>query len=315
MTEPTPPTSTASADDRLVIRGLRVAPIANREQEILQGIDLDIGKGEVHAIMGPNGSGKTTLAYALMGHPSYVVTGGEVSWQGRDVLKLSADKRARLGMFLAFQYPTAIPGLSVASFVRSALNAKLQGIDKNADVDPTDPMKGGITMRDFRTKMREKMGLLKMDESFATRYVNEGFSGGEKKRLEMLQMAVLEPQIAILDETDSGLDIDALRIVAEGVNAMLNPELGVLLITHYQRLLNYITPDVVHVLAAGRIVKSGGKDLALRLEDEGYGPILREAGLETTASDEALLVPQAPAGADDGAAAGATNHEPAGVAR
>ena len=315
MTEPTPPTSTASADDRLVIRGLRVAPIANREQEILQGIDLDIGKGEVHAIMGPNGSGKTTLAYALMGHPSYVVTGGEVSWQGRDVLKLSADKRARLGMFLAFQYPTAIPGLSVASFVRSALNAKLQGIDKNADVDPTDPMKGGISMRDFRTKMREKMGLLKMDESFATRYVNEGFSGGEKKRLEMLQMAVLEPQIAILDETDSGLDIDALRIVAEGVNAMLNPELGVLLITHYPRLLNYITPDVVHVLAAGRIVKSGGKDLALRLEDEGYGPILREAGLETTASDEALLVPQAPAGADDGAAAGATHHEPAGVAR
>jgi len=314
VTEPTTPTSPTSADDRLVIRGLRVAPIANPAHEILQGIDLDIGKGEVHAIMGPNGSGKTTLAYALMGHPSYLVTGGEVTWRGRDVLKLSADKRARLGMFLAFQYPTAIPGLSVASFVRSALNAKLQGIDKNADVDPTDPMKGGISMRDFRTKMREKMGLLKMDESFATRYVNEGFSGGEKKRLEMLQMAVLEPQIAILDETDSGLDIDALRIVAEGVNAMLNPELGVLLITHYQRLLNYITPDVVHVLAAGRIVKSGGKDLALRLEDEGYGPILREAGLETTASDEALLVPQAPAGADDGATAG-TRHEPAGVAR
>jgi Fe-S cluster assembly ATP-binding protein len=280
--------------DRLVIRGLRVAPVASPEHEILQGIDLDIGKGEVHAIMGPNGSGKTTLAYALMGHPAYVVTGGEVTWQGRNVLKLSPDKRARLGMFLAFQYPTAIPGLSVASFIRSALNAKLQGIDKNGDVDPTDPMKGGVSMRDFRTKMRDKMALLKMDESFATRYVNEGFSGGEKKRLEMLQMAVLEPQIAILDETDSGLDIDALRIVAEGVNAMLNPELGVLLITHYQRLLNYITPDVVHVLAAGRIVKSGGKDLALRLEDEGYGPILREAGLETTASDEALLVPQGP---------------------
>jgi Fe-S cluster assembly ATP-binding protein len=302
-------------DQRLVIRGLRVAPVATPQREILQGIDLEVSPGEVHAIMGPNGSGKTTLAYALMGHPSYLVTGGEVTWQGRDVLKLSADKRARLGMFLAFQYPTAIPGLSVASFVRSALNAKLQGIDKNAEVDPTDPMKGGISMRDFRTKMREKMGLLKMDESFATRYVNEGFSGGEKKRLEMLQMAVLEPQIAILDETDSGLDIDALRIVAEGVNAMLNPELGVLLITHYQRLLNYITPDVVHVLAAGRIVKSGGKDLALRLEDEGYGPILREAGLETTASDEALLVPQAPAGADDDGVAAATRHEPAGVAR
>jgi Fe-S cluster assembly ATP-binding protein len=303
------PTGSATADDdRLIIRGLRVAPLAKPEHEILQGIDLEIGKGEVHAIMGPNGSGKTTLAYALMGHPAYLVKGGEVVWKGRDILKLSADKRARLGMFLAFQYPTAIPGLSVASFIRSALNAKLQGIDKTGDVDPTDPMKGGINMRDFRNKMREKMAMLRMDESFASRYVNEGFSGGEKKRLEMLQMAVIEPQIAILDETDSGLDIDALRIVAEGVNAMLNPELGVLLITHYQRLLNYITPDVVHVLAQGRIVKSGGKDLALRLEDEGYGPVLREAGLEVNVSDEALLVPQAPAGAD-------ADHEPAGVAR
>jgi len=308
-------TDQSTATDRLVIRGLRVAPTASPKTEILQGIDLDIGKGEVHAIMGPNGSGKTTLAYALMGHPAYVVTGGSVTWQGRDVLKLSPDKRSRLGMFLAFQYPTAIPGLSVASFIRSALNAKLQGVDKTGDVDPTDPMKGGVSMRDFRTKMREKMALLKMDESFATRYVNEGFSGGEKKRLEMLQMAVLEPQIAILDETDSGLDIDALRIVAEGVNAMLNPELGVLLITHYQRLLNYITPDVVHVLAAGRIVKSGGKDLALRLEDEGYGPILREAGLETTVTDEALLVPKGPEGDEVDGATAAAAHEPAGVAR
>src|SRR5204863_944204 len=176
--------------DRLVIRGLRVAPVATPEHEILQGIDLDIGKGEVHAIMGPNGSGKTTLAYALMGHPAYVVTGGEVTWQGRNVLKLTADKRARLGMFLAFQYPTAVPGLSVASFIRSALNAKLQGIDKTGDVDPTDPMKGGVSRRDFRTKMREKMALLEMDESFAMRYVNEGLSGGVKKRLEMLQTAV-----------------------------------------------------------------------------------------------------------------------------
>jgi Fe-S cluster assembly ATP-binding protein len=298
-------TSGNEADDRLVIRGLRVAPLAKPDHEILQGIDLEIGKGEVHAIMGPNGSGKTTLAYALMGHPAYIVKGGEVLWKGRNILKLSPDKRSRLGMFLAFQYPTAIPGLSVASFIRSALNAKLQGIDKTGDVDPTDPMKGGISMRDFRNKMREKMALLRMDESFASRYVNEGFSGGEKKRLEMLQMAVIEPQIAILDETDSGLDIDALRIVAEGVNAMLNPELGVLLITHYQRLLNYITPDVVHVLAQGRIVKSGGKDLALRLEDEGYGPILREAGLETDVSDEALLVPKAPAGVDIDEPAGA----------
>jgi Fe-S cluster assembly ATP-binding protein len=304
------PTGTAADDDRLIIRGLRVAPLAKPEHEILQGIDLEIGKGEVHAIMGPNGSGKTTLAYALMGHPAYLVTGGQVLWKGRDILKLSADKRARLGMFLAFQYPTAIPGLSVASFIRSALNAKLQGIDKTGDVDPTDPMKGGINMRDFRNKMREKMALLRMDESFASRYVNEGFSGGEKKRLEMLQMAVIEPQMAILDETDSGLDIDALRIVAEGVNAMLNPELGVLLITHYQRLLNYITPDVVHVLAQGRIVKSGGKDLALRLEDEGYGPILREAGLEINVSDEALLVPQAPAGAD-----AEPDHQPVEAAR
>jgi Fe-S cluster assembly ATP-binding protein len=309
-------TATATSDDRLIIRGLRVAPLAKPEHEILQGIDLEIGKGEVHAIMGPNGSGKTTLAYALMGHPGYVITGGTVTWKGRDVLALSPDKRSRLGMFLAFQYPTAIPGLSVASFIRSALNAKLQGVDKTSDVDPTDAMRGGISMRDFRTKMREKMQLLRMDEGFASRYVNEGFSGGEKKRLEMLQMAVLEPEIAILDETDSGLDIDALRIVAEGVNAMLNPELGVLLITHYQRLLNYITPDVVHVLAQGRIVKSGGKDLALRLEDEGYGPILREAGLETGASDEALLVPQGPAGADDDEREpAADDHQPVEAAR
>jgi Fe-S cluster assembly ATP-binding protein len=284
----------ANPDDRLVIRGLRVAPIASPEHEILQGIDLEVGPGEVHAIMGPNGSGKTTLAYALMGHPAYIVKGGSVTWRGRDILKLSADKRARLGMFLAFQYPTAIPGLSVASFIRSALNAKLQGIDKNPDIDPTDTIKGGVSMMDFRKKMRAKLALLKMDEAFAARYVNEGFSGGEKKRLEMLQMAMLEPQMAILDETDSGLDIDALRVVAEGVNAMLNPELGVLLITHYQRLLNYITPDVVHVLAQGRIVKSGGKDLALRLESEGYGPILREAGLAPDVPDEALLVPMGP---------------------
>jgi len=277
-----------------VIKGLRVAPIAKPEHEILQGIDLEVGPGEVHAIMGPNGSGKTTLAYALMGHPAYVVTGGEILWKDRNVLKLSPDKRARLGMFLAFQYPTAIPGLSVASFIRSALNAKLQGIDKKGDVDPTDPMKGGISMLDFRRRMREKLAMLRMDEAFAARYVNDGFSGGEKKRLEMLQMAMLDPEMAILDETDSGLDIDALRIVAEGVNAMLNPNLGILLITHYQRLLNYITPDVVHVLAQGRIVKTGGKDLALRLEDEGYGPILREAGLAPDVPDEALLVPKGP---------------------
>jgi Fe-S cluster assembly ATP-binding protein len=286
--------TTPPSDQDLVIRDLVVAPAAKPEQDILQGIDLTVAKGEVHAIMGPNGSGKTTLAYALMGHPAYLVKSGEILWKGRDLRKLSPDKRSRLGMFLAFQYPTAIPGLSVASFIRSALNAKLQGIDKNPDIDPTDSVKGGVSMRDFRNKMREKMAMLRMDEGFATRYVNEGFSGGEKKRLEMLQMAVLEPEMAILDETDSGLDIDALRIVAEGVNAMLNPDLGVLLITHYQRLLNYIKPDYVHVLAEGRIVKSGRKELALQLEEEGYGPILREAGLDVNVPDHALLVPKGP---------------------
>ena len=280
--------STDTNDRTLRIRGLRVAPLAAPDTGILQGIDLEVGPGEVHAIMGPNGSGKTTLAYALMGHPAYIITGGEVTWMGRDILKLSPDKRSRLGMFLAFQYPTAVPGLSVASFIRSALNAKLQGIDKNPDIDPTDAIKGGVSMLEFRRKMREKLALLKMDEAFVSRYVNDGFSGGEKKRLEMLQMAMLEPQLAILDETDSGLDIDALRIVAEGVNAMLNPDLGILLITHYQRLLNHIKPDFVHVLAQGRIVKSGGRDLALRLEDEGYGPILRENGLDVDVPDDAL---------------------------
>ncbi|MDA8237342.1 MAG: Fe-S cluster assembly ATPase SufC [Chloroflexi bacterium] len=279
------------SDQHLEIRNLHVAPIADPEREILQGIDLVVGKGEVHAIMGPNGSGKTTLAYALMGHPAYVVTEGRVLWKGMDILGLSPDKRARLGMFLAFQYPTAIPGLSVASFLRTALNARRQGLEKNPDVDPTDPTRGGVAMGEFRRLMRAKMALLRMDEAFATRYVNEGFSGGEKKRLEMLQMAVLEPEIAILDETDSGLDIDALRIVAEGVNAMLNPELGVLLITHYQRLLNYIKPDRVHVLARGRIITSGGRDLALELEETGYAPVLRAAGFEADELDDALDAP------------------------
>jgi Fe-S cluster assembly ATP-binding protein len=231
--------------------------------------------------MGRNGSGKTTLAYALMGHPAYQVTSGEVWWKGQNILALSPDKRARLGLFLAFQYPTSIPGLSVASFLRTALNARRRSLTGgDTEIDPSDPTRGGISMGDFRRLMREKMALLKLDDAFAGRYVNEGFSGGEKKRLEMLQMAVLQPEMAILDETDSGLDIDALRIVADGVNAQLSPELGVLLITHYQRLLNYITPDFVHVLAKGRIVTSGGRDLALQLEQEGYAPILRAAGLE-----------------------------------
>ena len=279
---------TTETDQLLIIRGLRVAPIASPEHEILQGIDLTVGKGEVHAIMGPNGSGKTTLAYALMGHPAYKVTGGEVMWKGRNILALSPDKRARLGMFLAFQYPTAIPGLSVASFIRSALNARLQGIDKNPDIDPTDAVKGGVSMRDFRNKMREKMALLRMDEGFAARYVNDGFSGGEKKRLEMLQMAIINPTMAILDETDSGLDIDALRTVAEGINATLSPEMGVLIITHYQRMLNYVKPQFVHVLLDGRVVMSGGEELSHKLEANGYDWVREQVGLPSDVGDEVV---------------------------
>jgi Fe-S cluster assembly ATP-binding protein len=279
-----------AADDRLlVIRDLHVVPVADRSREILAGIDLTVRQGEVHAIMGRNGSGKTTLAYALMGHPGYEVTNGQIIWKGRDITKMSPDKRARLGVFLAFQYPTAVPGLSVASFLRTALNARTRPLDGETEnqFDPSDPLRGGIKMADFRKLMREKMALLKLDEGFAGRYLNEGFSGGEKKRLEMLQLAILRPEMAILDETDSGLDIDALRIVAEGLNAQLNPDLGVLLITHYQRILNYITPDYVHVLAAGRIIASGGRELALQLESEGYAPIMKAAGLEPTADDAA----------------------------
>ena len=284
----------------LVIRGLHASIDG---AEILKGVDLELSKGEVHAIMGPNGSGKSTLAHVLMGHPAYEVTGGEVIFNGEDVLELEPNERSQLGLFLAFQYPAAIPGVTVANFLRMAVNAHRR--DEDGNENP-------IRIPEFRKLLQESMEQLKIDRSMTSRYLNDGFSGGEKKRLEMLQMAVIEPQIAILDETDSGLDIDALRIVAEGVNAMLNPELGVLLITHYQRLLNYITPDVVHVLAQGRIVKSGGKDLALRLEDEGYGPILHEAGLETNVSDEALLVPKAPAGAELDEPA---HHEPVEAAR
>ena len=227
---------------------------------ILKGLSLSVRKGEIHAIMGPNGSGKSTLANALLGHPKYEVTEGKIFYQGEDILELSADERARKGLFLAFQYPTAIPGVSVANFLRMALTArrKEQGMEK-----PLPP-------KEFRALMKEKMALLKMDESFAGRYINDGFSGGEKKRAEILQMAVLRPEIAILDETDSGLDIDALRIVSEGVNALAGPELGVLLITHYQRILNYIKPHFVHVLVDGRIVKSGGPELAHELEAQGY---------------------------------------------
>ncbi|HEY8169367.1 MAG TPA: Fe-S cluster assembly ATPase SufC [Candidatus Limnocylindrales bacterium] len=294
------------SDQDLDIRDLHAVPIAAPEQEILAGIDLTIRKGEVHAVMGPNGSGKTTLAYVLMGHPAYKVTKGTVTFKGQDILALTPDKRARLGLFLAFQYPTAIPGLSVASFLRTALNARRRPLDAgDGEIDPSDLTRNAMSMGDFRRLMREKMALLKLDDHFAARYVNDGFSGGEKKRLEMLQMAVLEPEFAILDETDSGLDIDALRVVAEGVNAQLNPDLGVLVITHYQRLLNYIKPDVVHVLARGRILKSGGRELALRLEDEGYGPILLEAGYE---DDLAPDRPETEAEAEAAAALAGAGH-------
>ena len=231
------------------------------DKEILKGVNLTIKQGEIHALMGPNGTGKSTLAYALMGHPSYVVTQGEVWFKGQNILELSANERSHLGLFLAFQYPVAIPGVSVANFLRSALNAKRKF---------ENPEDKGIPIPEFRKMLKEKMDLLKMDHSFAGRYLNDGFSGGEKKRAEVLQMAALMPEIAIMDETDSGLDIDALRIVSEGVNALRGPEFGVLVITHYQRILNYIKPEFVHIMLDGRIVESGGPDLALHLEEQGY---------------------------------------------
>lgn len=230
-------------------------------KEILKGLDLTVEQGKVHAIMGPNGTGKSTLAYTLMGHPSYTVTEGEVFFKGQNVLELEPDERSRLGIFLAFQYPVAIPGVTVANFLRTAINARRRVLN------PDDK---GMPIPEFRKLLKQKMSMLKMDQNFAGRYLNEGFSGGEKKRAEILQMATLNPAIAILDETDSGLDIDALRIVSEGVNTLMNQDMGVLVITHYQRLLNYIKPDYVHVMLGGKIVESGGPDLALHLEEKGY---------------------------------------------
>ena len=249
---PLTPMTVANSQIALAIKNLHVSV---NETEILRGLDLTIPKGEVHALMGPNGSGKSTLANALMGHPAFEVTAGSVHFKDQDVLALPTDERSRLGLFLAFQYPAEIPGVRVANFLRMALNARR-----------TDE----ISAMDFRRLLMEKMDLLKMDPKFANRYLNEGFSGGEKKRNEVLQLAVLQPEIAILDETDSGLDIDALRIVSDGINQLRSTDLGVLVITHYQRLLNYIVPDRVHVLINGRVVESGDGDLAKRLESEGY---------------------------------------------
>ncbi|OJX47023.1 MAG: Fe-S cluster assembly ATPase SufC [Chloroflexi bacterium 44-23] len=242
----------------LVIRNLHVSI---EGKEILKGVDLTLPQGEVHAIMGPNGTGKSTLAYTLMGHPSYEVTEGEVIYRGQNVLDLAANERSLLGIFLAFQYPVGIPGVTVANFIRSAINARRRSIN---------PEDKGVPLLEFRREVKSQMELLRMDPAFAGRYLNDGFSGGEKKRAEILQMAMLKPEIAILDETDSGLDIDALKVVSDGVNTLKGPDLGVLVITHYQRILNYIQPDVVHVMMGGRIVESGDKDLALHLEERGY---------------------------------------------
>ncbi len=242
----------------LVIKNLHVSI---EDKEILKGVDLTVKQGDIHAIMGPNGTGKSTLAYTLMGHPSYTVTSGEIWFKGKNLLELAADERSRLGLFLAFQYPVSIPGVTVANFLRSAVNSRRR-VANHEDK--------GMPILEFRKMLKEKMELLKMDPAFAGRYLNDGFSGGEKKRAEILQMATLKPEIAILDETDSGLDIDALRIVSEGVNALSGPDMGVLVITHYQRLLNYIKPQFVHIMLGGRIVESGGPDLALQLEERGY---------------------------------------------
>jgi Fe-S cluster assembly ATP-binding protein len=277
--------------DQLIISNLEVSA---GTRKILRGVSLTVSQGEVHALMGPNGSGKTSLAYALLGHPDYKVDAGDITWQGVSLLKLSPDKRARAGMFLAFQYPSAIPGVTVASFLRNIYNAVHHPRQPDADGDGAAAIKyTGIPLAKFRKLLEEKMQLLNMDPAFATRYVNDGFSGGEKKRLEMLQLAIQSPKMAILDETDSGLDIDALRNVAEGINATLSPDMGVLMITHYQRMLNYVKPGFVHVLLDGRIVMSGGEELSRQLEANGYDWVREQVGLPTDATDEAAPEPVA----------------------
>jgi Fe-S cluster assembly ATP-binding protein len=232
------------------------------DQPILKGIDLLVRQGEVHALMGPNGSGKSTMAYTLAGHPAYEVTAGQVIFDGQDLLEMEADERSRAGLFLAFQYPAAVPGVTLAKFLRQTISSRRKA---------ADPEDKGISIPAFRRFLKEKMDMLGVDQKFAGRYLNEGFSGGEKKRVEILQMATVEPKIAIMDETDSGLDIDALRIVSEGANRIKDEmNMGLLVITHYQRILNYIKPDYVHIMLDGQIVESGGPDLALKLEERGY---------------------------------------------
>ncbi|MGA7730141.1 MAG: ABC transporter ATP-binding protein [Chloroflexia bacterium] len=276
----------------LVIKDLRVSV---EGREILKGVTLTIKQGEVHALMGPNGSGKSTLVNALMGNPNYEITGGTATLNGEDITGLAPDERAKVGLFLGFQYPSAIPGVSVANFIRTALvsltrpkarneselldeqgRVKSESAPQSDLVAPTYVGRAGVrrattpAVKEFRKNLREALALLKMDDSFATRYVNDGFSGGEKKRLEVLQMAMLGPKVAMLDEPDSGLDIDAVRVVADGVNSLRGPKLGVLLVTHYQRILNFIKPDHVHVMIDGRLVQSGGPELAHELEAKGY---------------------------------------------
>ena len=254
----------------LEIRNLHVSV---EDAPILKGVNLTIKQGEIHALMGPNGSGKSTLANVLMGNPAYEVTAGQIIFDGKDILDLAPDERSRLGLFLAFQYPVAIPGVTMANFLRSAVNARRR------DQNPEDK---GISIPEFRRLLMGKMEYLEVNSDFAGRYLNEGFSGGEKKRAEILQMAVLQPKIAVLDETDSGLDIDALRIVASGVNRLVGPELGVLVITHYKRILDYIQPQHVHILMDGRIVESGGAEMVDQLETTGYKPYFDKYGLVPT---------------------------------
>jgi Fe-S cluster assembly ATP-binding protein len=255
----------------LEVRDLRVSV---EDKEILEGVDLTVRQSEVHALMGPNGSGKSTLAGVIMGRPGYRVTGGDVRFKGESILGLTPDNRARRGLFLAFQYPVEVPGVSVVNFLRSAYNAL-----KN----PSGDEDKNVSALAFRKLMKEKMGLVGVEDDIVRRYLNQGFSGGEKKRMETLQLAVLEPEIAILDETDSGLDIDALRAVATGINELRGPGLGLLLITHYQRILDYVTPDRVHVLMGGRVVRSGGPELARELEAKGYEGLRAELGLADAA--------------------------------